>query len=181
MLTENSAFGTDFLKVINTNNLQRFLMEKAHILFVKKLNLFFVFELGAFKMCLWVRWLLKEVGMGGFLKWMGFNILLKFLFFGSFRELKWGVFMRSFGFGGFSNPQKRSVNRKEFDIVGGHLAANVILGTCHIMPTLCIWGDFALNTSFTKGMTTSSKNPGDPFFRIFNPTERTRELSFHPK
>jgi hypothetical protein len=52
MLTENSAFGTDFLKVVNANNLQRFLMEKAHILFVKKLNLFFVLELGAIKMCL---------------------------------------------------------------------------------------------------------------------------------
>ena len=89
--------------------------------------------------------------------------------------------MGNFGFGGFGNPQKRSVNRKESDVVAVHLAANVILGTGHIMATLCIGDDFALNTSFTKGMTTSSKNPGDPFFRIFDPTQRTRELSFHPK
>jgi hypothetical protein len=46
--------------------------------------------------------------------------------------------MWSFGFGGFGNPQERSVNRKKFDIVGVHFGANVIFGTGHIMPTLWI-------------------------------------------
>jgi hypothetical protein len=63
-------------------------MKKAHILFIKKLILFFEHKLGALKMCLGVRRLLEQVGMGCFLKLIGFDILLKVFFFGSFRQLK---------------------------------------------------------------------------------------------
>ncbi len=89
--------------------------------------------------------------------------------------------MWGFGFGGFGNLQKRAINRKEFGVVVGHLAPNLILRTGHIVFALSIGHDFGLNACFAKGMTTGGKNPGDSFFGIFNPAKRTRELSFHPK
>ena len=45
------------------------------------------------------RGLFEQILMGSFLELMNFYILFKFLFFGSFGQLEWGVFMWSFDFG----------------------------------------------------------------------------------
>ena len=130
-------------------------------------------------MSLCVRGLFRQVGIGSFLEFMHFHILLEFLFLGSFGELKWGVFMWGFDFGWLCNLENWTIDRKEFDVICVHLASHFIFWTADMILALPIVHDPPFNTQLTKRMTAHSKDPGKPFLGIVDTAKGTWELSLH--